>query len=79
MPRRKSLDVPLDGLAGKLGAEIFSEPPGFVCVLPRDIHKSIPRRGGSVAEAVNNWDEKLKAHLRNSTFGDPVVITSKKY
>ncbi len=73
MSRRKSVDVSLDGLAGKLGAEIFSESPGFVCLLPQDVHESVLGRGSSVSEAINNWDEKLKAHLRNSTFGDPVV------
>ena len=73
MPRRKSVDISLDGLAGKLGAKIFSESTGFVCLLPQDLHESVLGRGSSVAVAINNWDEKLKAHLRNSAAGDPVV------
>lgn len=73
MPRRKWVEIELDGLAGKLGAKVYSESPGFVCVLPQDINESVIGRGSAVVEAINNWDEKLKAHLRNSTAGDPVV------
>jgi len=74
MPRRKKVHIELNGIAGKLGAEVYSESPGFVCVLPNDINKSVVGRGGSVAEAVSNWDSKLQAHLRNAADDDPVVI-----
>ncbi|WP_231464718.1 hypothetical protein [Pedobacter sp. Leaf132] len=78
MPRRKKHEVELNGIAKKLGAEIYAESPGFVCLLPADVHNSVTAKGGSVAEAVENWDSKLQAHLRNAGNDDPVVIYVKK-
>lgn len=79
MPRRKKHDIELDGIPKELGAEVYSESPGFVCILPQDVHGSIIGRGGSVAEAVANFDDKLRAHLRNAGPDDPVVIYVKSH
>jgi len=74
MPRRKPVEIKLDGIAKELGAKVYSESPGFVCLFDQDVHSSVIGRGGSVAEAVNNWDDKLRSHLRNAGPDDPVVI-----
>lgn len=74
MPRRKHVNIELDGLPKLLGAEVYQESPGFICILSNDVHESVVGRGESVAEAVENWDVKLQAHLRNSGDDDPVVI-----
>lgn len=74
MPRRKKHNIELDGLPKLLGAEVYNESPGFICLLPNDVHESVVGRGASVAEVVNNWDAKLQAHLRNAGDDDPVVI-----
>ena len=74
MPRRKQINIELDGLPKLLGAEVYQESPGFTCLLPNDMHQSVVGRGGSVAESVNNWDAKLQAHLRNAVDDDPIVI-----
>jgi len=74
MPRRKHVNIKLDGIAGKLGAEVYSESPGFICLLPNDVYESVVGKGSSVAEAVENWDLKLKAHLRNAADDDIIVI-----
>lgn len=78
MPRRKKHEVELDGIAEKLGAEVYIESPGFVCLLPADVHNSTTAKGDSVAQAVENWDLKLQAHLRNAGDDDPVIIHVKK-
>ena len=78
MPRRKRHEVELDGIAEKLGAEVYIESPGFVCLLPADVHNSTTAKGDSVAQAVENWDLKLQAHLRNAGDDDPVIIHVKK-
>ena len=59
--------------------EIYSELPGFTCLLDEDIHESVVGRGASVAEAVDNWDNKLQAHLRNASIDDAVVLLVKKH
>ncbi|RZJ82350.1 MAG: hypothetical protein EOO20_24535 [Chryseobacterium sp.] len=74
MPRRKHVNIELDGLPKLLGAEVYQESPGFICLLPNDVHQSVVGRGSSVAEAVENWDVKLQAHLRNAGDDDPVVV-----
>ena len=74
MPRRKHVNIELDGLPKLLGAEVYKESPWFICLLPNDVHQSVVGKGGSVAEAVENWDVKLQAHLRNAGDEDPVVI-----
>lgn len=74
MPRRKHVNIELDGLPKLLGAEVYQESPGFICLLPNDVHESVVGKGGSVAEAVENWDVKLQAHLRNAGDEDQVVI-----
>ncbi|MCX3264831.1 hypothetical protein [Pedobacter agri] len=74
MPRRKKHNIELDGLPKLLGAEVYQESPGFICLLPNDVHESVVGKGSSVAEAVDNWDVKLQAHLRNAGEDDPVVI-----
>ncbi|RZJ90963.1 MAG: hypothetical protein EOO20_06530 [Chryseobacterium sp.] len=74
MPRRKKHNIELDGLPKLLGAEVYQESPGFICLLPNDVHESVVGRGSSVAEAVDNWDIKLQAHLRNAGDDDPVVV-----
>jgi hypothetical protein len=38
------------------------------------VHESVVGKGSSVAEAVDNWDLKLQAHLRNAGTDDPVVM-----
>ncbi|RZK65341.1 MAG: hypothetical protein EOO85_28460, partial [Pedobacter sp.] len=73
MPRRKHVNIELDGLPKLLGAEVYQESPRFICLLPNDVHQSVVGKGGSVAEAVENWDVKLQAHLRNAGDEDPVV------
>jgi len=78
MPRRKRHEVELDGIAEKLGAEVYHESPGFVCLLPSDVHNSTTAKGDSVAEAIENWHVKLQAHLRNAGDDDPVIIHVKK-
>lgn len=79
MPRRKLVDIELDGLAGELGAKVYNESPGFICLLEADIHESVKGRGASVAESVANWDLNLKAHLRNAAPDEPVVIFVKAH
>jgi hypothetical protein len=79
MPRRKHVDIELDGIAKELGAEVYQEGGGFVCILPCDVHSSVVGRGASVAEAVNNWDAKLQAHLRNAGADDSVVLFVKAH
>ena len=79
MPRRKRHEIPLEGIAGKLGAEVYNESPGFICILPGDVHESVVGRGASVAEAVDNWDIKLQAHLRNAEQDDPVILLVKTH
>lgn len=74
MPRRKHVNIELDGLPKLLGAEVYQESPAFICLFPHDVHQSVVGRGSSVAEAVDNWDVKLQAHLRNAGDEDPVVI-----
>ncbi|RYF11092.1 MAG: hypothetical protein EOO42_21770 [Flavobacteriales bacterium] len=74
MPRRKHVNIELDGLPKLLGAEVYQESPGFICLLPNDVHESVVGKGSSVAEAIDNWDVKLQAHLRNAGHDDPVVI-----
>lgn len=73
MPRRKHVNIELDGLPKLLGAEVYQESPGFICLLSNDVHESVVGRGESVAEAVENWDLKLQAHLRNAVGDDPIV------
>jgi len=53
---------------------VYAESPGFVSLLPDDVHQSVVGRGSSVAQAVENWDAKLQAYLRNAGENDPVVI-----
>jgi hypothetical protein len=79
MPRRKHVEIELDGIAKELGAQVYNEPPGFICILPDDVHDSVVGRGASVAEAVTNWDAKLQAHLRNASNDDPVVLSVKAH
>ena len=79
MPRRKLVDIELDGLAGELGAKVYNESPGFICLLEADIHESVKGRGASVVEAVANWDLNLQAHLRNAGPDDPVIIFVKAH
>jgi len=79
MPRRKRVDIELEGLAGKLGPEVYSESPGFICLLPADVKESVRGHGDSIAEAVKDWDIKLKSHLSNSHSNDPVVIFVKDH
>ena len=73
MPRRKHVNIDLNGLPKLLGAEVYQESPGFICLLPNDVHESVVGRGESVAEAVENWDLKLQSHLRNAGDDDPIV------
>ncbi|WP_443945590.1 hypothetical protein ACJVDH_00330 [Pedobacter sp. AW1-32] len=73
MPRLKQIDINLNGLSKLLGAEVYQESSGFICLLPDDVHESVTGRGDSVAEAVNAWDVNLKAHLRNASEDDPIV------
>jgi len=73
MARRKKFNIKLDGIAEKLGAEVYNESSGFICLLPADVHESVLGRGDSIAEAVNNWDAKLNAHLRNAGLHDPLI------
>ncbi|MCX3265625.1 hypothetical protein [Pedobacter agri] len=54
MPRRKRIDIVLDGLPKLLGGEVYAESPGFVCVQPDDVHQCVVGRGSSVAQAVEN-------------------------
>lgn len=79
MARRKRIDIELEGIAGELGAEVYNESLGFICLLPGDVHESVVGGGASVAEAVNNWDAKLQAHLRNAGPDDPVVLFVKAH
>ncbi|RYF26566.1 MAG: hypothetical protein EOO42_01305 [Flavobacteriales bacterium] len=79
MPRRKHVDIKLEGIAGELGAKVYNESPGFTCLLDEDIHESVVGRGASVVDAVNNWDAKLQSHLRNASQDDPVVLLVKKH
>lgn len=74
MPRRKKHEIELEGIPKELGAEVYAESPGFVCLIPQDVHGSVIGRGRSVAEAVANFDDKLRAHLRNAGPDDPVVM-----
>ena len=73
MPRRKHMDIKLEGLPKLLGAQVYAESSFFVCLLPIDVKGSVIGRGESVAEAVNAWDVNLKGHLRNASDDDPVV------
>lgn len=50
----KRHQVELDGFAEKLGAEVNHRSPGFLCLLPSDVHNSTTAKDGSVAEAVEN-------------------------
>ncbi|UKT66020.1 hypothetical protein [Pedobacter mucosus] len=74
MPGGKHIAIQLDGLAKDFGAEVYSESPRFLCLLSINVHQSVVGKGASVAEAVNNWDTKLEAHLRNAKDDDPVVV-----
>lgn len=73
MPRRKKVEIALEGLPKLLGAEVYSEASHFVCLMPTDARGSVIGRGESVAEAVNAWDVNLKGHLRNAGDQDPIV------
>jgi hypothetical protein len=79
MPRRKLIETQLVGIAGMLGAKVYNESPGFVCLLEEDIHESVLGRGPSLTDAVNNWNEKLQAHLRNAEEDDPIVLFVKSH
>ncbi|RZK73338.1 MAG: hypothetical protein EOO85_17540 [Pedobacter sp.] len=78
MPRRKRHEVELDGIAEKLGAKVYIESPGFVCLLFADVHNSTTAKGARVAEGVEDGDLKLEVHLRNSSDDDPFFIDVKK-
>lgn len=73
MPRRKKIEIELEGLPKLLGVEVYSESSHFVCLMPLDAKGSVIGRGDSVAEAVNAWDVNLKGHLRNAGDQDPIV------
>lgn len=73
MPRRKKIEIELEGLPKLLGAEVYAESSHFVCLMPLDAKGSVIGRGDSVAEAVNAWDVNLKGHLRNAGEDDPIV------
>jgi len=79
MPRRKHIEIKLHGIAEKLGAQVYSESPGFICLLPKDVHSSVVGRGSSVGEAVENWNLKLQSHLRNASDDDPIVMYVKSF
>jgi hypothetical protein len=73
MPRRKKIEIELDGLPKLLGVEVYAESSHFVCLMPLDAKGSVIGRGDSVADAVNAWDVNLKGHLRNAGDEDPIV------
>lgn len=73
MPRRKKVEIALEGLPKLLGAEVYSEASHFVCLMPLDFKSSVIGRGESVADAVNAWDVNLKGHLRTAGEDDPIV------
>ncbi|WP_316831677.1 hypothetical protein [Pedobacter aquatilis] len=78
MPEKEKQVLSLGGIAEKLGAEVYADQQGYQCVLPADVNQSIAARGRTAAEAVDNWEIKLKAHLRNASASDPVVSYVKK-
>jgi hypothetical protein len=73
MPRRKKIEIELEGLPKLLGAEVYAEASHFVCLMPLDAKGSVIGRGDSVADAINAWDVNLKGHLRNAGDDDPIV------
>jgi len=73
MPRRKKVEIALEGLPKLLGAEVYSEASHFVCLMPLDAKCSVIGRGESVVDAVNAWDVNLKGHLRTADEDDPIV------
>ncbi|WP_131535475.1 hypothetical protein [Pedobacter nototheniae] len=73
MARRKLIEAQLEGVAKLLKPKVYRDGDTFICFLDEDINESVLGRGTSLIEAVNNWDEKLKAHLRNAAADDPVV------
>lgn len=73
MSRRKHIEIKLDGIAEKLGAKVYSDSLGFVCLISKDINESVVGQGKSVSAAVSDWDLKLKEHLRKADDKDPIV------
>lgn len=65
MSKENKVEVKLEGIAGKLGAEVYSAGDEYVCLLPADTKELVVGHGETVADAVSNWDDKLKAHLRH--------------
>ena len=54
MRRRKRIHIDPDGLQKPLGAEIYHESPGIICLIANDVHQSVVGKGGSVLKAVEN-------------------------
>lgn len=79
MPKRQMINIELNGVAKELGAEVYNESSGFVCLLSHDVHGSVAGRGASLAEAVDDWDSKLQVHLRNAGPDHPVVLFVKAH
>ena len=73
MPRRRKVEIALEGLPKLLGAEVNCEASHFVCLMPLDAKCSVIGRSESVADAVNAWDVNLKGHLRTAGDEDPIV------
>ena len=66
MARIKVNDVQTGGAAEALGAAVYQDGSAFICLLPVDHDEIVIVHGETVVEAINNWDEKLKAHLRHA-------------
>ncbi len=75
MPRRKKVDIKLEGIAKLMGAEVFGESSYFVCLIPGT---NVIGRGEDVEEAINTWNVNLKGHLRDSDETDPIVKLAKE-
>lgn len=74
MPRRKKVDIEVEGLPKLLGAEVYSESSWFVCLIP---DTNVVGRGETVAGAINAWNVNLKGHLRDADENDPIVKLAK--
>ena len=65
-------DIEYEGAASILKPVIYQNGPAFLCLLNQG-DAEVSGTGGSLQQALQDWDEKLQQHLRTAGPDDEIV------
>lgn len=78
IPFENIVKYEFSGIAKALKPTIFKDGDSFCCLLGADPQNGVMGCGPSPKDAVEDWDQNLKTHLKDAPEKDPVVIYAKK-